>query len=873
MPVVSCLLRFFSRSRRHVRLLVVICVMLAGVVSAGCVSLDVPIPDCVVSCNTDCPSGMACRGNLCVSSESAKTCASAIQTGGGGASGLMPPGAGDGGFMNRLKNPPPLSEAGTGALTIAIHGSDLCTGKHGQFSLSAAGGVGSYLWQLLPDQDSGPSLTLSGSVGDSVVVSGVPMTAGTATFTAIVTDGVGVRASKTVVVQVFETPTITTSTLPLACSGHPYSTKLAATGGEAGAYAWSVNSKDASLTVKGNVVSLPPSTAETVSFTATVDDGHCSASADLQLELSSEETGECPSIDATAVIGPCVGNPYPAQTFYARGGTAPFVWSALSLPSGVTFDAEAHTVAGTPTSADPIVVSVADSERHEVSATIEPRATCRFAFISTATGVDGGVGPPSLQFFDPILGTTRTVEDIVGGSASVADFKFSPDGHHLVYRTTSSGGNAKLVMMSGPDWRAQALAFAGNVQRYAWSPDSSVLAVAYQSSDFWFLGGVRLTTAAANGSTDAGAGATDGGASTNAEPTINPLTPVQAPVGSDLLWFSNDAVAFHVGSTPDALYYERVGETAFAPLSSIDTATPYSTAVWLQTGNSGVFAADPSGPDLHSYANVETSELHNYYGDQIADPSGKYVAQQVNGQLQIFQTGVPGAASNPWKVSQGSSCKTILSWAADEERIACADLSAAGSKVSIFNPDGTAPLIGTAIPGTSSYTGSAGQRRLFSPSGRFFAFTTSSGIYLSQLSPAAPSLTFTDRPSQPPPSNSLTDLAFSPDETQVLWQYGSELLARRTLADPGDPSLTSVQINYDPAVPPTACNEDFASGPGAWCGSAFHQPGFSWSADSRFAAAIVANGSVEVWDLADDANIDESDVCVAGCGNEAAFQP
>jgi len=95
-------------------------------------------------------------------------------------------------------------------------------------------------------------------------------------------------------------------------------------------------------------------------------------------------------------------------------------------------------------------------------------------------------------------------------TAAVTDFKFSPDGKVVAYRLD----DGRLALALAPAWQEQAVDLDGPVTRYAWSPNSSVLAIAYTSGGTTWLGGVRV--APASGSfTDGGAGGasstTDGG--------------------------------------------------------------------------------------------------------------------------------------------------------------------------------------------------------------------------------------------------------------------------------------------------------------------------------------------------------------------------
>lgn len=109
-------------------------------------------------------------------------------------------------------------------------------------TLAATGGTGAYSWSVsvgtLP-----AGLTLTPATG---VISGTPTTAGTANFTAMVTDSASPTANTatqalSIVVAAAGTPITITTTSPLAAAtfGTAYSQTLAATGGS-GAYTWAV---------------------------------------------------------------------------------------------------------------------------------------------------------------------------------------------------------------------------------------------------------------------------------------------------------------------------------------------------------------------------------------------------------------------------------------------------------------------------------------------------------------------------------------------------------------------------------------------------------------------------------------------------------
>jgi hypothetical protein len=186
---------------------------------------------------------------------------------------------------------------------------------------------------------------------------------------------------------------VTTTSLPAAVTGSPYSFALAAAGG-AGPYTWSLSPGAGTLPAG---LTLDPSTG-TISGTPTAD-----SVARFEVTVTDSES---PPASATAalsitVVSPLVvttlslpaavtGSPYSA-TLTAAGGAAPYIWSitAGTLPPGLALDPSTGVISGTPT-ADSVArfeVTVTDSGSPPASATAALSITVVSPLVVTTTSL------------------------------------------------------------------------------------------------------------------------------------------------------------------------------------------------------------------------------------------------------------------------------------------------------------------------------------------------------------------------------------------------------------------------------------------------------------------------------------------------------
>jgi hypothetical protein len=191
-----------------------------------------------------------------------------------------------------------------------------------------------------------PGLNLNQTTG---VISGTPIVpAGTSSFTVRVQDAAGQSDTQalSIVINLFNPPNITTTTLQGVIVGQSYNQTLQATGG-IGGLTWSVppGSLPAGLTLSpaGTIAGIPTS-AGTFNFTVTVRDTlNQSDTQDLSIAVSAPL-----QITTTSLPAAKEGEAYSA-TLQSSGGVPPVSWSVdPPLPAGLSLNASTGQITGTP---------------------------------------------------------------------------------------------------------------------------------------------------------------------------------------------------------------------------------------------------------------------------------------------------------------------------------------------------------------------------------------------------------------------------------------------------------------------------------------------------------------------------------------------
>ncbi len=274
---------------------------------------------------------------------------------------------------------------------VAITSSPAGAGEVGvaySFSPVVIDGVGPYVWSL--STGSLPvGLTLNPATG---AVSGIPTTAGPASFTLQVVDTVNGSTTQSESLVIAADPTITSAPLSGGEVGEPYAATPTTTGGTA-PLTWSVTggSLPAGLTLhpSSGAVNGTPTASGPFSFTLTVTDAH----AMVATQLESFSIATAPTITSVALAGGEVTVPYAAAPTVA-GGTPSYSWSTSApLPAGLSINPSTGALTGTPTTAGTYTFTLVAVDSVGVHATQSETVTVA-ALPSAAGGgmVSGDVG-------------------------------------------------------------------------------------------------------------------------------------------------------------------------------------------------------------------------------------------------------------------------------------------------------------------------------------------------------------------------------------------------------------------------------------------------------------------------------------------------
>ncbi|MCR1568053.1 autotransporter domain-containing protein [Mixta sp.] len=268
-----------------------------------------------------------------------------------------------------------------GALPAAIAGSAWSQ------PLSASGGTAPYTWTStsLP-----PGVLLNASAG---TLSGAPSATGNYRFQVTATDAHGATGSASYTLNVSAaSPVASDSVATVAANTSSNPVALSLSGGAATSVSIVDMPAHGSAVVSGTVVSYTPvpgySGSDSFTYTATNGSG-TSDSARVSLTVTPILLTLSP---AGGVLPAATTGSSWRQTVSAAGGTAPYSFSATTLPAGITLNAATGVLAGTPVAAGNYTFQVTASDSHGASGTASYALTVS-AKPQTALTMQPGGGP------------------------------------------------------------------------------------------------------------------------------------------------------------------------------------------------------------------------------------------------------------------------------------------------------------------------------------------------------------------------------------------------------------------------------------------------------------------------------------------------
>jgi len=298
----------------------------------------------------------------------------------------------------------------------------------------AIGGTGPQTWSVtdgsLPD-----GLTLDPSTGE---VSGTPTTAGTATFTLVVTDAVGGSSAQDESVTVLPVLAITSDPFPGGEVGALYGSTPDGTGGT-GSYTWTaIGTVPDGLVLDPSTGQLSgtPTQAGTATFVLVLSDG----SSPVTTQDESVTIIDGPSITTDPLPGGEVGVAYDT-TPAATGGTGAYTWSVTdgALPDGLSLDPSTGEVTGTPTTSGTSTFTLVATDGAEVTATQDEAVTVLADPSITSDPLPGGEVGVAYDTTPAATGGTGTYTWSVTDGALPDGLSLDPSTGEVTGTPTTSG--------------------------------------------------------------------------------------------------------------------------------------------------------------------------------------------------------------------------------------------------------------------------------------------------------------------------------------------------------------------------------------------------------------------------------------------------
>jgi len=282
-----------------------------------------------------------------------------------------------------------------------------------------------------------PGLTLN-QTGNLV---GIPTTAGAYTFYVKATDRGGIQVPNqlpplsvtsslfTVTINPATPLSVTTTTLPPANLGQPYSATLSGKGGVT-PYAWSVPANSLPpgllLNTTTGVISGTPATAGSYPFVATVQDSAVPPQTALSGTLVISVQTPQPLQATTAPLPNGMTATSYTGALTAIGGVQPYTWSVVTgqLPAGLILNAQAGTITGTPilTGTSVFTVQVQDNSKGA-----------------------GGPAKATQQLQITVTTGSTSTNSLINGSYSFLFNGYDDNGTVLIAGNFSTDGNGNIL--------------------------------------------------------------------------------------------------------------------------------------------------------------------------------------------------------------------------------------------------------------------------------------------------------------------------------------------------------------------------------------------------------------------------------------------
>jgi Putative Ig domain len=285
-------------------------------------------------------------------------------------------------------------------------------------------------------------LTLNAGSG---VISGIPTSAGAASFTVTATDSNGATGSRAYSVTVNAAITVNPASLTTGTASTAYSQTITATGGS-GSYTFSLTAgalpAGLSLNASSGAITGTPSASGTSNFTVTATDGN-SATGSRAYSIT---INAAISVNPASLPAGTVGTAY-SQTVAATGGTGSYTFSVSSgaLPAGLTLNAGSGAITGTPTGAGSSSFTITATDGNSATGSRAYSVTINAAItVNPASLANGTVGSAYSQTASATGGTGSYTFSVSAGALPAGLSLASGTG--VISGTPSSSGSSSFTI-------------------------------------------------------------------------------------------------------------------------------------------------------------------------------------------------------------------------------------------------------------------------------------------------------------------------------------------------------------------------------------------------------------------------------------------